>query len=57
MDALRYYRTIDWITEEVETSLGDYLIGFSEQGSGTHELDVDDHQLSLVYVARLASMS
>lgn len=57
MDALRYYRTIDWITDEVESSLQDYLIGFSDEGTGSHDLDVDDHQLSLVYVARLASMS
>ena len=57
MDALRYYRTIDWITDEVESSLQDYLVGFSDEGTGSHDLDVDDHQLSLVYVARLASMS
>ncbi|WP_318569795.1 FlaD/FlaE family flagellar protein [Salinigranum marinum] len=57
MDALRYYRTIDWITEDVESSLQDYLIGFSDEGTGSHDLNVDDHQLSLVYVARLASMS
>jgi archaellum component FlaD/FlaE len=57
MDALRYYRTIGWITADVESALGDYLIGFSDDGAGAHDLDVDDHQLSLVYVARLASMS
>jgi archaellum component FlaD/FlaE len=57
MDALRYYRTIDWITEDVEASLQDYLVGFSDEGTGAHHLDVDDHQLSLLYVARLASMS
>ncbi|WP_380675640.1 FlaD/FlaE family flagellar protein [Salinigranum sp. GCM10025319] len=57
MNALRYYRTIDWITEDVEASLQDYLIGFSDGANDTTDLDVDDHQLSLVYVARLASMS
>jgi archaellum component FlaD/FlaE len=57
MDALRYYRTIDWITEDVEAALQDYLIGFSDDGVGAHTLDVDDHQLSLLYVARLASMN
>jgi archaellum component FlaD/FlaE len=57
MDAIRYYRTIDWITEDVAASLQDYLIGFSDGGSDTQDLDVDDHQLSLVYVARLASLS
>jgi archaellum component FlaD/FlaE len=57
MDALRYYRTIDWITAGVEASLQDYLVGFSDEGAGRSELDVDDHQLSLLYVARLASMT
>jgi archaellum component FlaD/FlaE len=57
MDALRYYRTIQWITPDVEDALQDYLVGFTEDGQGSHELDVDDHQLSLLYVARLASMS
>jgi archaellum component FlaD/FlaE len=57
MDALRYYRNIDWITDEVETTLQDYLVGFTDDGSGTQRLDVDDHQLSLLYVARLASMN
>lgn len=57
MDALRYYRTIDWITGDVEDALQDYLVGFTEDGQGSHALDVDDHQLSLLYVARLASMT
>jgi flagellar protein FlaE len=57
MDALRYYRTIDWITDDVEAALQDYLVGFTDEGRGAHDLDVDDHQLSLLYVARLASMS
>ncbi|WP_372911493.1 FlaD/FlaE family flagellar protein [Salinigranum sp.] len=57
MDALRYYRTIQWITPDVEDALQDYLVGFTEDGQGSHDLDVDDHQLSLLYVARLASMS
>ncbi|AUV81550.1 hypothetical protein C2R22_07675 [Salinigranum rubrum] len=57
MDALRYYRTIEWITPDVEDALQDYLVGFTEDGQGGHDLDVDDHQLSLLYVARLASMT
>ncbi len=57
MDALRYYRTIEWITPDVEDALQDYLVGFTEDGQGSHDLDVDDHQLSLLYVARLASMT
>jgi archaellum component FlaD/FlaE len=57
MDALRYYRTIDWITDDVEAALQDYLVGFTDDGSGGQYMDVDDHQLSLLYVARLASMN
>ncbi|WP_394327787.1 FlaD/FlaE family flagellar protein [Halogeometricum limi] len=57
MDALRYYLSVDWITEDVETELHDYLIGFSGNVSNTTEFDVDDHHLSLVHVARLASMA
>ncbi|ADQ67604.1 flagellar protein d/e [Halogeometricum borinquense DSM 11551] len=57
MDALRYYHSVDWITEDVETELHDYLIGFSGNVSDTTEFDVDDHHLSLLYVAQLASMA
>ena len=57
MDALRYYHTVEWITEAVEAELQDYLVGFSGEVSETIEYDVDDHHLSLVYIARLASMT
>jgi archaellum component FlaD/FlaE len=56
MDVLRYYLTVDWITEPVEEELHDYLVGFSGNVGDTEEFDVDDHHLSLLYVARLASM-
>ncbi|ELZ91368.1 fla cluster protein FlaD1 [Haloferax mucosum ATCC BAA-1512] len=56
MDALRYYQTVDWLTEDVEQTLRNYLLGFSADVDEPTELDVDDHLLSLVYVARLASM-
>ena len=55
-EALRQYRLVDWITEGVEADLREYLVGFSADIDDTRELDVEDHQLSLVYVARLASM-
>ena len=55
-EALRYYRSIDWITEDVSSELEDYLVGFSDDVDGGVDLDIEDHQLSLVYVARLASM-
>ncbi|RLM59464.1 flagellar protein d/e [Halobellus sp. Atlit-31R] len=57
MDALRYYHTVEWLTEDVESELQDYLVGFSGEVSETTEYDVDDHHLSLVYIARLASMT
>ena len=57
MDALRYYRTVGWVTDEVEVELRDYLVGFSGDVSDTETYDVADHHLSLVYIARLASMT
>jgi len=56
-EALHYYESIDWITEDVASQLDDYLLGIDEQTAGDgDELDVDDHMLSLVYVAKLAGM-
>jgi len=57
MDALRYYRTVEWLTADVEAELRDYLVGFSGEVSDTDSFDVDDHHLSLVYIARLSSMT
>lgn len=55
-EALRYYRSVDWITDDVRSALEDYLVGFSDDVDGGVDLSIEDHQLSLVYVARLASM-
>lgn len=56
-DALSYYESVGWITEDVEGDLGDYLLGIDDHGApGQDDLDIDDHMLSLVYVAKLASM-
>jgi len=56
-EALDYYESIGWITETVESDLGDYLLGIDDQAANDgNELDVDDHLLSLVYIAKLASM-
>lgn len=56
-EALDYYESVEWITEDCESILNDYLLGI-EEGADTSEadLDIDDHLLSLVYIARLASM-
>ena len=55
LDALRYYRSIEWLTEETETRLHEYLQSFESEG-GEGGLDRSDHLLSLVYIARLSSM-
>ncbi|QSG14431.1 FlaD/FlaE family flagellar protein [Halapricum desulfuricans] len=56
-DALNYYESIDWITDGVESDLNDYLLGIEETGASEgSQLDVDDHLLSLVYIAKLAAM-
>ncbi|NLV10232.1 flagella E [Halomicrobium mukohataei] len=57
-EALDYYEDIDWITDDVQSSLSDYLRGIDESGTNDGaSLDVDDHMLSLVYVAKLHSMA
>jgi len=57
-DALDYYADIDWITEDVQDDLSDYLLGIDESATNDgNELDVDDHMLSLVYVAKLTAMA
>ena len=55
LDVLRYYRSIDWITEAAENRLREYLQSFDDGGS-EERLDRSDHLLSLVYIARLAAM-
>jgi flagellar protein FlaE len=57
-EALDYYESVGWITEDVESDLGDYLLGIDDSAANDgNELDIDDHLLSLVYVAKLASMA
>jgi flagellar protein FlaE len=56
-EALSYYEAIGWITEDVESDLGDYMLGLDDTGANEgNDLDIDDHMLSLVYVAKLGSM-
>jgi flagellar protein FlaE len=56
-EALQYYESVGWITEDVESDLNDYLLGIETQSGATHDIDIDDHKLSLVYIARLVSMT
>jgi flagellar protein FlaE len=56
-EALDYYESVGWITEDVESTLGDYLLGIDDEAANDgNTLDVDDHMLSLVYIAKLSSM-
>lgn len=58
MESLDYYESVGWITENCEAELNDYLLGLEEQTNcEPNDLDIDDHLLSLVYIAKLASMS
>ena len=57
-EAISYYESVDWITEDCESELKDYMLGLDEQAANDpNDLDVDDHLLSLVYIAKLASMN
>jgi flagellar protein FlaE len=56
-EALAYYESIDWLTEDVQSDLSDYLLGIDESATDDgNDLSVDDHMLSLVYIAKLTAM-
>jgi flagellar protein FlaE len=56
-DALGYYESIGWLTDDAESDLSDYLLGIEgEAAADGGDLDVDDHMMSLVYIAKLVSM-
>ena len=61
-EVLGYYVEVDWLTEEVKEGLRAYMRGFSEvasfdpDGPGPRDLGLDDHVLSLIYIARLAAL-
>jgi flagellar protein FlaE len=58
IEALDYYESVGWITDEAESELNEYLLGMDDQGANeANDLDVDDHHLSLVYIAKLESMA
>lgn len=58
LEAIDYYRDIGWIGESVGTELRDHVRAFDAlpEESSTKPMEVPDHVLSLVYIARLASM-
>jgi flagellar protein FlaE len=56
-EALDYYESIGWVTDDAEAALNEYLLGLDGEGANDgNSLDVDDHLLSLVYIAKLSSM-
>lgn len=62
--ALRYYRTIDWITNEVAEELQNILAGVHDlrtRGTPTeghsNNLSIDDHAQSLEFISQIRSMS
>lgn len=59
-NALSYYEDVGWLSETAHESLRSYLYGFSEAdrfgAAGPADLDTNDHVLSLVYIAQLASL-
>lgn len=56
IDALGYYRSVGWLGEDAEDTLGEYARLVAERGAEhrAEPLDVRDHRRSLTYVARLA---
>ena len=57
-EAVSYYESVGWITEECESQIKEYMLGLDAQTTTEPtDLDVDDHLLSLVYIAKLASMN
>jgi archaeal flagellar protein FlaE len=59
-NALSYYVDVEWLSEPAYESLRSYMYGFSEtdrfDSTGPASLDTNDHVLSLIYIARLASL-
>lgn len=58
LSAIDYYVDIGWISEAAAESLEDHVRVFQEAAAnGDRSLETADHLVSLVYVARLASMT
>lgn len=55
-DAIEYYERLDWIAPEVADALREHLVGITPPTIGSGPLTVDDHLVSLEYVAQLAAV-
>jgi archaellum component FlaD/FlaE len=57
-DALEFYERVGWLGSDAAGMLDRYLAGVGDPRAGAAtDLDVDDHRVSLHYIARLASCS
>jgi archaellum component FlaD/FlaE len=55
LDAISYYRSIGWITGEVERTLKEHARTIAEStANGSVELTMEDHRESLTVIAQLA---
>ena len=57
LEAIRFYRSLGWLGADVEDRLEEYLRSFDGASDEPVALDTGDHRLSLVCIARLASMT
>lgn len=59
LEALEYYVDIGWLSESAEAELREHVRVFQDATveEGKHTFDTADHLVSLVYIARLASMT
>ena len=55
VETLRYYRSIEWVSDGVERELNEYLLGFAGDDDGDDDGPVD-HRRSLVFLAQLVSL-
>lgn len=55
-EALAYYRSVDWLSPAVEETLREYLTAYPADSGHASPLGVEDHRLSLLYVAKLATL-
>lgn len=57
LSVIDYYESLGWLGEPAAEELRDHARAFEDPGVGEHrDLDMADHVLSLVYIARLSSM-
>jgi archaellum component FlaD/FlaE len=55
LDALTYYRSLGWITGEVERTMAEHARTIAESTTnGSLDLTMEDHRESLMMVAQLA---